>query len=256
MNVYRIIVACLLACSFFPGAADAGRRCTGASLCSACTTCSGCKHCKSGGTCGVCSSRATPPSVDEDRSASPFTVAPYIPPQRPAPPADRAKAAQPRPQRAAAVEDGIAVLFSPSGGCTAAIVEHISMATSTIDVQAYRLTSPPIVKALREAHERRVRVRVLLDGSQQSDRYSDATYFHNAGIDVLIDDTHKIAHNKVVIIDRATVITGSFNFSAAAENDNAENLLVIAGKEKIAEAYVENFASHWAHAIEYVPPKS
>jgi phosphatidylserine/phosphatidylglycerophosphate/cardiolipin synthase-like enzyme len=36
-----------------------------------------------------------------------------------------------------------------------------------------------------------------------------------------------IAHNKVMVIDRATVITGSFNFTAATQKSNAENPMLI-----------------------------
>jgi phosphatidylserine/phosphatidylglycerophosphate/cardiolipin synthase-like enzyme len=42
-----------------------------------------------------------------------------------------------------------------------------------------------------------------------------------------IDAQHAIAHNKVMVIDGLTVITGSFNFAKAAEDNNAQNLLVI-----------------------------
>ena len=46
-----------------------------------------------------------------------------------------------------------------------------------------------------------------------------------------IDAEHAIAHNKVMIIDGETVITGSFNFTKAAEENNAENLLIIHDKK-------------------------
>jgi phosphatidylserine/phosphatidylglycerophosphate/cardiolipin synthase-like enzyme len=49
----------------------------------------------------------------------------------------------------------------------------------------------------------------------------------NAGIAVWVDTRVAIAHNKVMVVDGVTVITGSFNFTAAAQNRNAENLLVI-----------------------------
>jgi phosphatidylserine/phosphatidylglycerophosphate/cardiolipin synthase-like enzyme len=38
-----------------------------------------------------------------------------------------------------------------------------------------------------------------------------------------IDDRHAIAHNKIMIFERETVITGSFNFTKAAEEKNKEN---------------------------------
>ena len=56
---------------------------------------------------------------------------------------------------------------------------------------------------------------------------------------VKIDSQHAIAHNKVMVIDAETVITGSFNFTKAAEDNNAENLLVIHDKV-LAERYAKN----------------
>ena len=43
------------------------------------------------------------------------------------------------------------------------------------------------------------------------------------GIPTKIDALHAIAHNKIVIVDGAVVVTGSFNFTKQAENNNAEN---------------------------------
>jgi phosphatidylserine/phosphatidylglycerophosphate/cardiolipin synthase-like enzyme len=70
-------------------------------------------------------------------------------------------------------------------------------------------------------------VQVILDSSQRSEKYSSADFVRNAGIPCLIDNAHAIAHNKVMVIDGQTVITGSFNFTKAAEVNNAENLLII-----------------------------
>lgn len=58
---------------------------------------------------------------------------------------------------------------------------------------------------------------------------------------------HAIAHNKVMIIDSQAVITGSFNFTRAAELRNAENLLIIRSKE-LAEYYRREWAEHKAHS--------
>ena len=44
------------------------------------------------------------------------------------------------------------------------------------------------------------------------------------------------------------MITGSFNFTQAAERRNAENLLVIEAKPKLTAAYQRNFNEHLAHA--------
>jgi phosphatidylserine/phosphatidylglycerophosphate/cardiolipin synthase-like enzyme len=90
-------------------------------------------------------------------------------------------------------------------------------------VQAYSFTSAPIAKALLNAHKRGVKVEVILDRSQKTQKYSSATFLYNVGIPVKIDAQHTIAHNKVMIIDGETVITGSFNFTKPADENNAEN---------------------------------
>ena len=97
-------------------------------------------------------------------------------------------------------------------------------------------------------------VTVLLDKKQQRGTYSDATYLYNNGIRTLIDYEHAIAHNKVIIVDGEKVITGSFNFSKAAEEDNAENLLILEGLPDVAAGYVENFDEHRGHCKDYAPP--
>jgi phosphatidylserine/phosphatidylglycerophosphate/cardiolipin synthase-like enzyme len=119
------------------------------------------------------------------------------------------------------------VYFSPHGGCTEAIIRELTKAKSTILVQAYSFTSAPIAKALLNAHKRGVKVEVILDKGQRTDQYSSATFLFNGRIPVKIDSVHAIAHNKVMIIDGEVVITGSFNFTKAAEKNNAENFLVI-----------------------------
>lgn len=131
------------------------------------------------------------------------------------------------------------VYFSPHGGCTEAIIRELNKTKSAVLVQAYSFTSAPIAKAMLNAHKRKVRVEVILDKSQVKDTYSSAMFFINQGIPVRIDDKHGIAHNKVIVIDGEIVITGSFNFTKAAEENNAENPLVIHDK-KLASLYMTN----------------
>jgi phosphatidylserine/phosphatidylglycerophosphate/cardiolipin synthase-like enzyme len=142
------------------------------------------------------------------------------------------------------------VYFSPHGGCTESIIRELNKAKNTVLVQAYSFTFAPIAKVLLNAHKRGVKVEVILDKSQRTDKYSSATFLYNQGIPVKIDAQHAIAHNKVMIIDGETVITGSFNFTKAAEESNAENLLVIRDK-KLAERYTKNWQEHERHSEVY-----
>jgi len=145
----------------------------------------------------------------------------------------------------------IQAYFSPNGGCTEAIVEALGQARTTVKVQAYSFTSAPIAKALVDAHKRGVRVEVILDKSQWTEKYSSADFLAHAGIPTRIDAQHKIAHNKIMVIDGAVVITGSFNFTRGAEYDNAENLLVIRS-QALAALYPRNWETHAEHSEPYM----
>jgi phosphatidylserine/phosphatidylglycerophosphate/cardiolipin synthase-like enzyme len=142
------------------------------------------------------------------------------------------------------------VCFSPKGGCTENIIEQINAARSEILVQAHSFTSALIAKALIDAYKRGVKMEVILDKSQRKEKYTSATFLMNAGIPTFIDDKHAIAHNKIMIIDKDTVITGSFNFTKAAEEKNAENVLVIKSKE-LAKMYLDNWMKHKEHSESY-----
>jgi phosphatidylserine/phosphatidylglycerophosphate/cardiolipin synthase-like enzyme len=144
----------------------------------------------------------------------------------------------------------IQVYFSPDGGCTEAVVEALGQAKTTVKVQAYSFTSAPIAKALVEAHKRGVRVEVIVDKSQRTEKYSSADFLAHAGIPTRIDAKHAIAHNKVMVIDGAIIITGSFNFTKAAETQNSENILVIQSKD-LAAQYARNWEAHAGHSEAY-----
>jgi len=154
---------------------------------------------------------------------------------------------QPQTSIAPSVPGGWEVYFSPNGGATDAAVREIDKASKTIYVQAYSFTSAPIANALVAAKRRQVDVQVILDKSNRGERYSAVTFLLHAGIPTRIDDAHAIAHNKVMVIDGETVLTGSFNFTRAAEERNAENLLVI-HDPKLASRYFQNWQLHASHS--------
>jgi phosphatidylserine/phosphatidylglycerophosphate/cardiolipin synthase-like enzyme len=134
----------------------------------------------------------------------------------------------------------VQVFFSPHGGCTEAVVSTIDQAKTTILVQAYSFTSRTIRDALMEAKGRGVHVQVIADRTDETSRDSVTQDLQAAGIEVVYDETHKIAHNKVMIVDGDTVITGSFNWTASAENANAENLIILHGQE-VAQVYADRW---------------
>ena len=140
------------------------------------------------------------------------------------------------------------VCFTPGEDCTALIVNEINEANASVYLQAYSFTSKPIARAIADAKRRGIDVEVILDKSQtKHNKYSSAKYLANQNIPVWIDYKPSIAHNKVIIIDNNTVITGSFNFTKAAQEENAENVLIIHDK-KLASTYLENLQSRKAES--------
>ena len=145
---------------------------------------------------------------------------------------------------------GWQVHFSPHGGCTEAVVDALGKSRKSVLVQAYSFTSAPIAKALVDARRRGVNVQVILDHSQKTEKYSEADFLRNSGIPTFIDSKHTIAHNKVMVLDGNVVITGSFNFTKAAEEHNAENLLII-DDATLADRYTKNWQDHVKHSEPY-----
>lgn len=149
----------------------------------------------------------------------------------------------------------IQVCFTPvrPGACDplTEIVNTLGSARKDVMVQAYVITARHIVSALIAAHRRGVDVRVILDRKElQGDR--DEVYgvdrLIRAGISVMVDEgVRGIAHNKVMIVDGRTVITGSYNFTWSAEHKNAENLLVI-HDPSIAAEYAKNWKIRESHS--------
>lgn len=130
--------------------------------------------------------------------------------------------------------------FTPPAGCGTVIANLISKAQDSIYIQAYGFTSGEIAKALINAHERGVKVRVLLDKSNIGSKHSKMRDVRKAGIEVSIDKVSGIAHNKVIIIDKQKVITGSFNFTVGADIRNTENVIIVNDRE-VAKRYLENW---------------
>lgn len=153
----------------------------------------------------------------------------------------------------------VAVYFSPRGGAQEAVIREVDASKQSILIQAYSFTSAPIAKALMEAQKRGVKVEAVLDKSNETARYTSATFLQNAGAKVLIDFKPAIAHSKIMLIDlgtpTATLITGSFNFTKAAQERNAENLLVIKEAPELLKTYEAHFRARAALSRPYARTK-
>jgi len=139
-------------------------------------------------------------------------------------------------------------VFLPKGGCQDAIVRELKRARKEILVQAYSFTADPITYGLVEAKKRGVHVEILLDRSNEEASYSDLHILVENQVPILIDAKHAIAHNKIMVVDRKVVLTGSFNFTNQAEHENAENLLILTHHHDLVKHYLENYQAHKSHS--------
>lgn len=140
--------------------------------------------------------------------------------------------------------------FSP-GQAEANVVAVIGEAKSSVRMAAYSFTSKPIAEALVKAKRRGVAVSAVLDKSQKTERYSGAIFLLNEGISVRINSRYAIMHNKFLVIDDATVETGSFNFTGNAAKKNAENVLIIRGDKALAATFGAEWERLWKESDEY-----
>jgi len=148
------------------------------------------------------------------------------------------------------------VAFTPGDDAASLVLEALRKAKRQVLVQAYSLTHKDIAQALVEARRRGLDVQVIADPDQhQRGATSLVAWLAEQGVPVWLDGEHAAAHNKVMVIDAgspdAAVITGSFNFTHAAQYRNAENLLLLRGHPSLAEAYAGNWRRHRIHALPY-----
>ena len=140
------------------------------------------------------------------------------------------------------------VFFSPDGGCEAAVVHELDKAKSSIFMAIYVFNSKKIGAALLRAKARGVKVWVLVDRVESFPKFSASGWLAERGLYVLKDGKHPKFHDKFVVIDAKTILTGSFNYTSTAEQQNAENLLILRDEQALAAKYLEHFAEHASHA--------
>ena len=134
--------------------------------------------------------------------------------------------------------------FSPGDGCRQAIAEHFAAARSTVDVCVFTITDDRISDAIRSAARRGVTIRIVTDNEKAGDFGSDIDALRRAGIPVAIDTSPAHMHHKFVIFDQKTLLTGSYNWTRSAFQENQENLIALSEPDMIA-AFQRVFDELW-----------
>ncbi len=134
----------------------------------------------------------------------------------------------------------IQLYFSPDNDPLDRVLQEIAGAKKTIRFACFNISHQDILaELLRVKKDKKVTISGVVDGSEWKNGRVAKT-LEEAGCNVLMDGNPSLMHNKLFIIDDETVITGSFNFSANAVENNDEDMLVIKSPE-IAKAFKASY---------------
>jgi len=131
--------------------------------------------------------------------------------------------------------------FSPKDHCADLIVDTIQKQTrQSLYFMAFSFTHDGIGKAIEERARAGVAVSGVFEKTGSQTQFSEYGRMKKSGLDVYTDGNPWTMHHKVIIVDERIVIAGSFNFSANADEDNDENLLIVED-ESLARAFRAEF---------------
>ena len=133
--------------------------------------------------------------------------------------------------------------FTPGDDGLAMILTHLKQARHHLDVCVFTITDDRITQAVIDAHRRGVAVRVITDNDKQFDAGSDIHRLRDRGVPVRHDPTANHMHHKFAVIDRETLLTGSYNWTRGATR-NHENLLALRDRATVKH-FCDVFEQLW-----------
>ena len=148
----------------------------------------------------------------------------------------------------------IQIYFSPEDHVLDHMIPVVSNATSSIRFMAFSFTDYPLAKAMIDRASAGVNVAGIYEKVGSDAQGSEMPTFLCAKVPVRQDGNPKFLHDKVIIVDNRFVISGSFNFSSNATENNDENVIII-DNPTIANLYTQEFERLWSIATDPDPGK-
>jgi phosphatidylserine/phosphatidylglycerophosphate/cardiolipin synthase-like enzyme len=143
------------------------------------------------------------------------------------------------------------VKFARGESVAEGITSLLRTTTRSIDAALYRLNHPRLARALEEAVERGVWVRLVVDGNKYNESRATQELLARAIIPFRLaygrQGPGSKMHHKFVILDQQTVLTGSYNWTLESEDENYENLVML-DEPQPAEAFAREFEALWVGA--------
>ncbi|MHB0997136.1 MAG: phospholipase D-like domain-containing protein [Elusimicrobiales bacterium] len=132
--------------------------------------------------------------------------------------------------------------FSPGGQTELNIINAVNFAREKADIAVFSFYSMDIARAVAAAAKRGVKVRVLVDRVQAS-QSEVGKYFIDNGVPFRWSQGFAgrgVMHNKYAVLDGRLLMTGSFNWSVNAQENNFENMFYTA-----SPAYAAAFSAQF-----------
>ncbi|MFW5748330.1 MAG: phospholipase D-like domain-containing protein [Chloroflexota bacterium] len=146
-----------------------------------------------------------------------------------------------RPNDAEFTQDGIPirVVFSPDDPVETILAEELSRAQEEIRFMTFSFTLESIGVILLENAAAGIDVEGIFETRASETEFSELPRLFCAGLPVYQDGNSETFHHKVFIVDRTTVLTGSFNISNNATTSNDENMVIIRDPDLAAQFIAE-----------------
>jgi phosphatidylserine/phosphatidylglycerophosphate/cardiolipin synthase-like enzyme len=144
----------------------------------------------------------------------------------------------------AATSSSSRAYFSPGEACLTEILGQLGRTRKTADICVFTITDDRIARTIMDLHARKVQVRIITDNDKQYDGGSDIDRLRGAGISVKVDETEHHMHHKFAVLDSATLLNGSYNWTRSASAFNEENL-VVSSEPALVQTFARQFESLW-----------
>jgi phosphatidylserine/phosphatidylglycerophosphate/cardiolipin synthase-like enzyme len=142
--------------------------------------------------------------------------------------------------------EAAAAFFSPGTACIQEVLRQFDMARQSCDICVFTVTDDRITSAILRAHGRGVKVRIITDDEKSHDLGSDVERLQAAGIPCKMDVGQPAhMHHKFALFDGKRLMSGSFNWTRSASEQNEENLIVTPDPDLVS-AFAERFEMLWA----------
>jgi HKD family nuclease len=151
-------------------------------------------------------------------------------------------------QRRVVLDDGVTISlgFSPQDKNYVNLIgPALRNAQETIDVAMFFMTHKLITADLINAHQRGVRVRVIIDATAATNGYTKHELLRVAGIPVKVESWGGKMHMKCALIDGRHLVAGSMNWTSAGERSNDENALLVSSTT-VGRKFQSAFEKMWA----------